>query len=156
MCQNTTMRVYRAWIKDIAFYVQKHITPCTVVITSLLVHDKPLGAPAYVKRVYWTPTNKLQWDFNQNIKHFIYENASENIVCEKVAILSRGRWVNKQEKISGIALLKLMGDPLRPRLLSWISQFGQRIEYSYFLLSPKAPDYRHFQWLKLLWQNWSS
>ena len=39
-------------LKDIAFYVQKHITPCTVVITSLLVHDKPLGAPASVKRVY--------------------------------------------------------------------------------------------------------
>ena len=39
-------------LKDIAFYVQKHITPCTVVITSLLVHDKPLGAPTSVKRVY--------------------------------------------------------------------------------------------------------
>ena len=30
----------------------KHITPCTVVITPLLVWDKPLGAPASVKRVY--------------------------------------------------------------------------------------------------------
>ena len=39
-------------IKDIAFYVQKHITPRTVVITSLLVRDKLLGAPASVKRVY--------------------------------------------------------------------------------------------------------
>ena len=36
-------------LKDIVFYVQKHITPCTVVITSLLVHDKPLEAPASVK-----------------------------------------------------------------------------------------------------------
>ena len=35
-------------LKDIAFYVQKHITPCTVVITSLLVRDKPLGTPASV------------------------------------------------------------------------------------------------------------
>ena len=39
-------------LKDIAFYVQKHITPCTVVKTSLLVCDKPLEAPASVKRVY--------------------------------------------------------------------------------------------------------
>ena len=31
---------------------KNHITPCTVVITSLLVCDKPLEAPAYVKRVY--------------------------------------------------------------------------------------------------------
>ena len=39
-------------LKDIAFYVQKHITHPTVVITSLLVRDKPLEAPASVKRVY--------------------------------------------------------------------------------------------------------
>ena len=38
--------------KYIALYVQKHITPCTVVITSPLVRDKPFEAPAYVKRVY--------------------------------------------------------------------------------------------------------
>ena len=47
-------------LKDIAFYVQKHITPCTVVITSLLVHEKPVGAPAYVKRVYWKPSGAFQ------------------------------------------------------------------------------------------------
>ena len=39
-------------LKDIAFCVQKHITPCTVVITPLLVRDKQLGASASVKRVY--------------------------------------------------------------------------------------------------------
>ena len=39
-------------------------------------------------------TNKLQWNFNQYTKLFIPENASENIVCEKAAILSRGRWVH--------------------------------------------------------------
>ena len=38
-------------LKDIALYVQKHITPCTVVITSLLVRDKPIEAPTSVKRV---------------------------------------------------------------------------------------------------------
>ena len=52
MGQNTTIRVNGAWIKYIAFYVQKHIAPWTVVITLLLVRDKPLGAPAFVKRVY--------------------------------------------------------------------------------------------------------
>ena len=40
-------------LKDIVFYVKKHIAPCTVVITSLLVRDKPLGALTSVKRVYW-------------------------------------------------------------------------------------------------------
>ena len=40
-------------LKDIVFYAQNHITLCTVVITSLLVRDKPLGVPASVKRVYW-------------------------------------------------------------------------------------------------------
>ena len=43
--------------------------------------------------VNWTLRNKLQWNFHQNTKLFIHENASENIVCEMVAILSRGRWV---------------------------------------------------------------
>ena len=27
ICRNITMRVYRAWIKDIVFYVKKHIAP---------------------------------------------------------------------------------------------------------------------------------
>ena len=52
MCQITTVWVNGASIKDIAFYVQKHITPCTDVISSLLVRDKPVEAPASVKRVY--------------------------------------------------------------------------------------------------------
>ena len=44
--------------------------------------------------VNWTPGDKFQWNFNQNTKLFIHEIASENVVCERVAILSRGRWVN--------------------------------------------------------------
>ena len=40
--------------------------------------------------VNWTLRNKLQWNFNQNTKLFIHANASENIICEMVAILSRG------------------------------------------------------------------
>ena len=42
----------------------------------------------------WTLRNKFQWNFSQRTTCFIHENASENIVCETVAILSRGRWVN--------------------------------------------------------------
>ena len=37
--------------------------------------------------------NKLQWNFNQNTTLFIHENASENIVCGKAAILYRVKWV---------------------------------------------------------------
>ena len=40
-----------------------------------------------------TVRNKLQWNLNQNKKLFIHEHASEPIVCEMAAILSRGRWV---------------------------------------------------------------
>ena len=40
-----------------------------------------------------TLRNKLQWNLNQNTKLFIHENASENIVCEMAAILSRVWWV---------------------------------------------------------------
>ena len=46
------------------------------------------------KIVNWTLRNKIQWNLNRNSYVFIQENASENIVCEMAAILSRGRWVN--------------------------------------------------------------
>ena len=36
-----------------------------------------------------TLTNRLHCNANQNTKLFIHENASENVVCEKAAILSR-------------------------------------------------------------------
>ena len=42
--------------------------------------------------VNWFFIDKLQWNFNQNTKPFIHENASENIVCENAAFLFRGRW----------------------------------------------------------------
>ena len=40
--------------------------------------------------------NKFQWNFNQNKN--LFENASEYIVCEMAAILSRGRRVNSNAK----------------------------------------------------------
>ena len=51
--------------------------------------------------VNWTLRNKLQRNFNQNTKLFIHKSASENIVCEMVAILSRGRWVNRPQGNTG-------------------------------------------------------
>ena len=55
--------------------------------------------------VNWTLRNKLQWNFNKNSKLFIHEKASENIVCEMAAILSRGRRVNRQLHSPGVATL---------------------------------------------------
>ena len=53
------------------------------------------SAPSYYLDQCWlivnsSPGSKLQWNFNQSAKHFINENASENIVCEMAAILPRG------------------------------------------------------------------
>ena len=57
--------------------------------------------------VNWTP-NKLQWNFNQNAKLFIHENASEIIVCEMAAILSSGRWVKwTQTTLAYLVLMRL-------------------------------------------------
>ena len=70
-------------------------------IRSALVHimacrlfgARPLSKPILVI-VNWTLRNKLNSNFNQNTKLFIHKDASENITCEMVAILSRERWGN--------------------------------------------------------------
>ena len=59
MCQNTTMRVYGAWIKP--YYIQKHIGPKAVGYNLPLVHDKPLGVAAFVKLVYWKQYWQWKW-----------------------------------------------------------------------------------------------
>ena len=43
--------------------------------------------------INWIIRNKFQWNFNQNTKLLIHENAFENIVSKMMAILSMGRWV---------------------------------------------------------------
>ena len=50
--------------------------------------------------INWTLTDKLQWNFNQNTKLFIYKNTPENIIWEMAAILSRGKWVNIKYHLS--------------------------------------------------------
>ena len=58
-----------------------------------LVDAKPLLEPMLI--YCHLDCQKQRWmKFNQNTILFIQENASENIVCEVAAILSRARWVN--------------------------------------------------------------
>ena len=63
-----------------------HIMVCRIFGTIPL--SKPM--PDYCQLNTWTLRNKLQRNFNKNTKVFIYENASEIIVCEIAAILSWG------------------------------------------------------------------
>ena len=39
-------------LKQNSFHVQKHIVAIAMCYNPVLARDKPLGAPAYVKRVY--------------------------------------------------------------------------------------------------------
>ena len=52
ICQNTTTGYMEHGLKDIAFYVKKHITTRAVCYSFPVVRDKPLGAPAFVRLVY--------------------------------------------------------------------------------------------------------
>ena len=49
------------------------------------------------KVVNWAIGNKFQWNFNQNSNIGIQENAFEYVVCEMVAILSRGYELSTSE-----------------------------------------------------------
>ena len=56
--------------------------------------DYMVGAISiYNMKMAWTFRNKVKWNFNQNTKLFIHENAPENIVGELAAIFARERWV---------------------------------------------------------------
>ena len=62
-------------------------------------HDVDSAPSHYLNQCWlianWTHRNKLQWHLNQITKLLFHENASENIVCEKAAILSRGEMRRK-------------------------------------------------------------
>ena len=78
---------------DSAAYMRQGIRwPLVQIMVCRLYGTKPLSKPT-MGIVNWTLRNKLQWNFNQNTKHFIHENAFENIVCEMAATFSRERWV---------------------------------------------------------------
>ena len=79
-----------------AAYVRRWIGSALLqIMVCRLIGTKPLSGQTfrYSQELSHGPLvyrNKLQWNFNQNRKLFIRENASEYIVCEMTAILSRG------------------------------------------------------------------
>ena len=48
------------------------------IMACRLFGARPLSKPMLFFFVNWTPMNKLQWNFNQNTKLFIHENAFES------------------------------------------------------------------------------
>ena len=48
--------------------------------------------------IFWTLTNKIMWNLNQNSYILVQENAFQNVVSEMAAILSRPQCVLKQPK----------------------------------------------------------
>ena len=72
---------------------------------------KPLTEKKCWLIVNWNLKNKLQWNFNQNMKFFIQENGFENVLCEMAAILSREDEVFNRQEISFTPLLALLTIP---------------------------------------------
>ena len=82
-----------------------------------------------------TLRNKLQWNFNQNTKLFIHKNASDNIVCNMAAILSRGRWV--KDFICPLVVFpshSRMWPPAETRLSHW--QTHNTVAYLHLSVGP--------------------
>ena len=65
----------------------------------------------------WTFRNKLRWNFDIKTKLFINKKESENIVCEKVGILSSGRWVKISLKFVSTGLNNNM--PIFNEIRAW-------------------------------------
>ena len=84
-----------------AAYVRRWIGSALLqIMVCRLFRTKPLSEQTFRYSQELSPGplvygNKLQWNFVQNRKLFIHGNASEYIVCEMAAILSRaGGWAN--------------------------------------------------------------
>ena len=56
--------------------------------------------------VNWIHGNKFQWDSNQNIKLFVNNDASENIVCEMAAILCSGDVLEAEQLPADLLTIK--------------------------------------------------
>ena len=65
--------------------------PRQSVITPYLIRNKSLGAPTFVRWVYWILRNKLPMKFKSNMKVFFQENAFENVISKVTAII----WSNE-------------------------------------------------------------
>ena len=98
---------------------------------------KPLSQPMLgYCQLNHTYRNKLQWNFNQNKKLFIHENASKCNVCKMAAILSRGIWVNVlgAHHIAELLWHVLDGDlaPIPLTIFRSNSKFDQNLQCSGF------------------------
>ena len=106
---------------------------------------------------------ELQWNFNQNTKLFIHENAAENIVCEMAANLFRGRCVKQTPLVLQTARLfhSLLGQPqwqatcLSLWLYKGLSvtfekwwEFPPHIYIQSMLKVNRQPMWRQHQWLR--------
>ena len=86
-----------------AAYVRRWIGSALLqIMVCRLFGTKPLSGQTFRYSEELSPgplvyRNTLQWNFNQNRKLFIHGNASEYIVCEMAAILSRGGWLTERE-----------------------------------------------------------
>ena len=79
------------------------------------------SAPSHYLNQCWVIVNrtlrkKVQWNFNQNTKLFIHENASENIVCEMAAVLFRGSRVKHDYLILGNEQMSLITFSIAPMI----------------------------------------
>ena len=62
------------------------------IMACCLFGNKPLPEPMIT--VYWTFSNKPQWNFNQNTMIFIWKNTFKDSICKLVAILFQPLCVN--------------------------------------------------------------
>ena len=116
------LRYYHGMSKNVCdIYISVNSSPPSAIYMSVnwvsIVSSNGLP-PVRRQAITWTNAvncnlrDKLQWNSNHNTKLFIQENVFENVICEMVAILSRGRWVdissylNKEPQIFGEMSLK--------------------------------------------------
>ena len=90
-----------------------------------LAGAEPLSEPMLF--IYWTPRNKLQWNFNRNSYIFIQENPFENVVWKMAAILSRSQCVNWH--------------PCRCSIIKEINIFSKKIQIFAVLFTQKNNNF---------------
>ena len=75
--------------------------------------------------IIWTHMNKVQWNFHQNIKLFIHENAFESIVCKMAAIMSCGS--GKSNSSITLYFLSITGCSSRECLSKWPIEWSKSV-----------------------------
>ena len=98
---NTMVSSFNSSPPSAAYVCQRIWSALLQIMAFRLFGDKPLSKPM-LGYCQLDLGNKFQWNFNQNSKFFIHENATENVVCETPAILSRGGWDMKDPVPMGI------------------------------------------------------